>query len=141
MPLDPLPIRVVQMLSRPNLAVMATVDAAGHPVTAVTWYLLEPDESILFALGAGRSRVRHLQQDPRISLTVLAADGAHTHVSLQGWVEGIFVDTHRRDSDRMARHYTGRPHPDRQSPRTTVRMRIDSWRLEKRSFPSALLHA
>lgn len=129
-----LPIKVVEMLMRPNPAVMATVGSDGRPVTATAWFMLQPDHTILFALGAGRARVRHVQMDPRISLTVMASPGSTTHVSLQGWVDGIYTDVHRRDIDRLSEHYTGRPYADRRSPRVTLRMHIGDWRLERRVF-------
>lgn len=134
MPSPPLPIKVVHLLARPNPAVMATVASDGRPVTAAAWYLLQPDRTILFALGAGRARVQHLQRDPRTSLSVLASDGSHTHVTLQGRTEGIYADPHLLDIDRLAVHYTGRPYPDRTHPRVSLHMQIDDWRLERRVF-------
>ena len=133
-----LPIKVVELLTRPAPAVMATVGSDGRPVTATAWFLLQPDHTILFALGAGRARVRHVQLDPRISLTVLDSHGSGTHVTLQGWTDGVFTDNRLRDIDRLSEHYTGRPYPDRTSPRVSLRMHINDWRLERRSFGFAL---
>ena len=43
MPSTPLPQNVLDLLAKPNPAVMATLAADGRPVTVATWYLLEPD--------------------------------------------------------------------------------------------------
>ena len=127
MPTPPLPDRVVELLRRPNPAVMATVAADGRPVTVATWYLLEDDGCVLLGLDAERARLKHMRHDPRVSLTVLAAEDWYTHVSLQGRVVSIVDDEGLRDIDRLSRHYTGKPYSNRQRPRVSARMEIDRW--------------
>jgi len=122
----PLPERVVELLRRPNPAVMATLAADGRPVTVATWYLLEDDGRILLGLDAERARLKHLRADPRVSLTVLAQDW-YTHVSLQGRVVSITDDAGLRDIDRLARHYTGDAYRNRNRPRVSVQVEIDRW--------------
>jgi PPOX class probable F420-dependent enzyme len=127
MPNTPLPARLVEFLRRPNPAVMATVAADGRPVTVATWYLLEDDGRILLGLDAGRARLKHLQKDPRISLTVLPQDDWYSHVSLQGDAVSIGDDVALRDIDRLSRHYTGGDYPNRERPRVTVQVEITHW--------------
>jgi PPOX class probable F420-dependent enzyme len=126
MPSSPLPPAVLELLARPNPAVMATVAADGRPVTVATWYLLEPDGRILLGLDAQRARLNHLRNDPRVSLTALAPDW-YTHVSVQGHVVSITDDDGLRDIDRLAQHYTGRPYYNRERPRVSVLVEIDRW--------------
>lgn len=123
----PLPDNVLALLRQPNPAVMATVAADGRPVTVATWYLFEDDGRILLGLDATRARIKHLRADPRVSLTVLAADDWYTHVSLQGRVGPIAEDTGLAEIDRLSRHYTGRDYPNRESPRVATHLEIDSW--------------
>lgn len=127
MPTKPLTDEVLDLLRRPNPAVMATLAADGRPVTVATWYLLEDDGHVLLGLDATRVRLKHMRADPRISLTVLAEGDWYTHVSLQGRVGSIVDDEGLRDIDRLARHYTGKPYPNRQSPRVSTRMTIERW--------------
>jgi PPOX class probable F420-dependent enzyme len=127
MPNTPLPQRVVDLLRLPNPAVMATVAADGRPVTVATWYLLEDDGRVLLGLDAGRARLKHLHADPRVSLTVLAADDWYTHVSLQGRVGPITDDVGFKDIDRLARHYTGSDYPSRERARVSTQVEIESW--------------
>lgn len=115
------------MLAKPNPAVMATLASDGRPVTVATWYLLEPDGTILLGLDAGRARLNHLRRDPRVSLTALAVDDWYTHVSVQGHVVSIVDDEGLRDIDRLSRHYTGRPYRNRERPRVSARVQIDRW--------------
>ena len=122
----PMPERVVDLLRRPNPAVMATVAADGRPVTVATWYLLEDDGRVLLGLDAERARLKHMRADPRISLTVLAPDW-YTHVSLQGRVVSIADDAGLRDIDRLARHYTGDAYANRKRPRVSAHVEIERW--------------
>jgi PPOX class probable F420-dependent enzyme len=127
MPTPPLPDRALDLLRRPNPAVMATLAADGRPVSVATWYLLEDGGRILLNLDAGRARLEHLRRDPRLSLTVLAGDDWYTHVSLQGRVVSITDDEDLRDIDRLSRHYTGNPYSNRERRRVSARMEIDRW--------------
>src|SRR3954462_12341986 len=101
MPTMPMPDHVLELLRRPNPAVMATVAADGRPVTVATWYLLEDDGRILLGLDATRARLKHMHADPRVSLTVLA-ENWYSHVSLQGRVVSITEDVELRDIDRLS---------------------------------------
>jgi PPOX class probable F420-dependent enzyme len=127
MPSTPLPQRVVDLLRLPNPAVMATVAGDGRPVTVATWYLLEDDGRVLLGLDAQRARLKHMRADPRVSLTVLAGDDWYTHVSLQGRVVSITEDVGLRDIDRLARHYTGEPYPNRERARVSAQVEIERW--------------
>ena len=67
----PLPQAAVEMLAKPNPAVIATLRPDGQPVTAATWYLWD-DGRILVNMDEGRKRLQHMRNDPRVTLTVLA---------------------------------------------------------------------
>ena len=109
---------VVDLLRRPNPAVMATVRRDGAPVTVATWYLWDSGR-ILLSLDAGRARLAHLRRDPRVSLTVIDGADWYHHVSLQGRVT-LSDDPDLADIDRLSRHYRGRPYPNRARPRVTA---------------------
>lgn len=123
MPKPPLPDDLIEILRRPNPAVMATVRADGAPVSVATWYLWD-DGRILLNLDAGRKRMDHLRTDPRVSLTVLDGDAWHRHVSVQGTVV-LTPDPDLADIDRLARHYTGAAYRNRERPRVTAWLDID----------------
>jgi PPOX class probable F420-dependent enzyme len=126
-PSTPVPDAVLELLARPNPAVMATIATDGRPVTVATWYLLEPDGTILLGLDAQRARLKHLHHDPRVSLTVLAADDWYTHVSVQGRVGDIVDDEGLRDIDRLSLHYTGQPYRNRERPRVSTHLTVERW--------------
>jgi PPOX class probable F420-dependent enzyme len=124
---SPLPQGVLDLLAKPNPAVMGTIAADGRPVTVATWYLLEDDATILLGLDAERARLQHLRRDPRVSLTVLAADDWYTHVSVQGRIGDIRDDEGLRDIDRLSRHYTGAAYGNRERRRVSVHLHIERW--------------
>lgn len=107
-------------------AVVATIGRHGQPVSAATWYVLQDDDTILINMASSRARVGHVRRDPRVALTVLGEDW-YQHVSVQGHVTEIRDDPALSDIDRIAKHYTGKEYPDREMPRVSAVIAIDSW--------------
>jgi len=122
----PLPAEAVAMLARPNPCVMSTLRSDGQPVTTATWYLWD-DGRVLINLDEARVRLRHLRNDPRVSLTVLAESGWYDHVSLVGHVTEITEDTDLADIDRLSRQYTGKDYPRRDRRRYSAWIEVDRW--------------
>jgi PPOX class probable F420-dependent enzyme len=121
----PIPEDVVEILKKPNPAVMATVRPDGAPVSVATWYLWD-DDRILLNLDAGRKRLEHLRANPRVSLTVLNGDSWYQHVSIQGSVT-LNDDANLTDIDRLAQHYIGKPYPNRDRPRVSAWLKVDAY--------------
>ncbi|MET7654547.1 MULTISPECIES: PPOX class F420-dependent oxidoreductase [unclassified Streptomyces] len=122
----PLPPEAVELLSRPNPCVMATLRSDGTPVSTPTWYVWE-DGRALISLDEGRVRLQHLRRDPRLTLTVLAADNWYTHVTLIGRVAELHEDEGLTDIDRISTHYTGKSYPDRVRSRVSAWIEVDRW--------------
>lgn len=124
-----LPFRddVRDLLRKPNPAVVSTVRSDGQPVSVATWYLLEDDDRVLVNMDAGRKRVQHLREDPRVTLTVLDEAGWYTHVSLIGRVAEMADDDGLADIDRLSDHYRGEPYPNRRNPRVSAWIEVDRW--------------
>jgi PPOX class probable F420-dependent enzyme len=122
----PLPARLVEFLSQPNPAVIATAGANGNLHTAATWYLWE-DGRVLVNMDESRRRLSHLRTDPRVALTVLGKDDWSRHVSLTGPVASLEPDPEFEGIDRLARQYFGQPFPHRDRGRVNAWIEIDSW--------------
>lgn len=120
-----IPADVVALLSKPNPAVMAVVRPDGTPVSVATWYLWD-NGRILLNLDEGRARLKHMRANPNISLTVLDGDSWYRHVSLQGTVT-LEPDPDLSGIDRLSRHYTGRPYPERDRGRVNAWMTINRY--------------
>ena len=121
----PIPANLIEVLKRPNPAVMGTVRADGTPVTVATWYLWDGGR-ILVNMDAGRKRLEHIRANPRISLTVLDGEAWYRHVSVQGTAT-LEPDGGMTDIDRIARHYTGKPYVNRRRPRISAWLEIDAY--------------
>jgi PPOX class probable F420-dependent enzyme len=122
----PLPDDVRALLTKPNPAVITSVRPDGQPVSVATWYLMDGDR-VLVNMDEGRKRLDYINQDPRVSLTVLDEAGWHTHVSVQGRITDLADDPDLGGIDRLATHYTGKPYPNRQRKRVNAWIEIETW--------------
>lgn len=126
-----MPEAVLASLRKPNPAVMATVTSSGRPVSVATRCLIEDDGHLMLCMNADRARLKHLQNNGHVSLTVLAADDFGTHVSAQGHVVSIKPDEGLADIDRLARHFPGKA----RSPAAVVRSPLNVTRQQWRRRP------
>ena len=126
MPKPPLPDDVQELLAQPNPSVITTLRPDGSPVSVATWYLWE-DGRVLVNMDDARKRLEYMKADPRVTITVLAADDWYTHVSMQGRVVEWADDPQLADIDRLARHYTGDRYPVRDRPRTSAWIAVERW--------------
>lgn len=122
----PVPEAVDELLKQPNPAVIGTVRPDGQPVSVATWYLWE-NGRVLVNMDEGRKRLDYLRAEPRVTITVLASDNWHTHVSLQGKVVELVDDPELTDIDRLARQYTGEAYPVRGRRRISAWIEVDRW--------------
>ncbi|MET7934890.1 PPOX class F420-dependent oxidoreductase [Streptomyces sp. NPDC005322] len=122
----PLTDAAVEMMKKPNPAVIATLRADGQPVSTATWYLWD-DGRILVNMDEGRKRLEHMRNDPRVTLTVLDQDNWYSHISVIGHVAEIREDKDFTDIDRLAQQYLGKPYPQRDRPRVSAWIEIDRW--------------
>ncbi|MDQ3485635.1 MAG: PPOX class F420-dependent oxidoreductase [Actinomycetota bacterium] len=127
MPELPFPDQVRELLRKPNPAVVTTLRSDGSPVSVATWYLLEDDDRVLLNMDVTRVRVKHLQADPRTSLTVLDEASWYTHVSLIGRIVETADDPNLTGIDRLSTHYSDKPYPNRDSPRVSAWMQVERW--------------
>lgn len=76
----------IELLRRPNLAIVATVRPDGTPQLTPTW--VDTDgEHVLINTAEGRWKPRYLRRDPRISVTVVDRDDPYDWVSVTGTAE------------------------------------------------------
>lgn len=112
-------------LKQPLPCVIATLGKKGQPVTAASWFEWRDDDTILLNIEVGRARIRHVEADPRVALTILGESWYQT-VSIQGRVTSMYDDPDLADIDRISRHYSGNDYPVRDKGRLTMVVTIDS---------------
>jgi PPOX class probable F420-dependent enzyme len=113
-----------EFLRKPLPCVVGTLGKAGQPVTAATWFELQDDDTILLNIEAGRARIRHVEADPRVALTIMG-ESWYQHVSIQGRVTDMHTDPDLSAIDRIARHYTGKEYKTRDKERVSMVVAID----------------
>lgn len=124
--MEPLPPAVLDLLQRPNPAVVATVRKNGAPVSSAVWYLWA-DGEVLLTMAATSPRRRALEREPRLSLTVLDASSWYRQVTLHGEVAELADDPDFAVVDRLSQFYDGTPYPDHEEACVFARVRVTGW--------------
>lgn len=100
-----------ELLTRPNIAHVATLMADGAPHVVPTWVGLEGD-SVVFLTGPESQKARNLADDPRLSLSIADAEHPSRMAHLRGRVtRRIEGDEAWTIIDRLAHEYLGGPYP------------------------------
>jgi PPOX class probable F420-dependent enzyme len=73
-------------LARPNVAVLATVDARGRPHAAPVWYLYE-EGTFLISTGRGSQKHRNVERNPEVTLVIDRRTLPYYAVMAQGAAE------------------------------------------------------
>ena len=104
-----LPDAVLKFLQEPNLAVLATVGPGGRPQATPVWFLFDNDH-ILINTSKGRLKLRNMQANPRVAVTVLDPKDPYRYVQIQGKVVKFDPEGGARDIERLSQRYRGQPY-------------------------------
>jgi len=116
-------------LDQPLNAIVATVRGDGLPSQSVVWFLRDGDD-LWMSVRPDSVKAKHLQDDPRLSVLVLGADGG-AYLRLEGTArpDGEVSDAMRRQligkyigPDRAAAWIADHPLPD---PNACIRITPD----------------
>lgn len=94
-------------------------------MSVATWYDWQ-DGLVLVNMHEGRSRLRWMRSNPKVSVTVLGEDW-YRHVSLFGTVVTIADDPTLADIDRLCRRYTGKAFANRGAKRVSAWIEPQGW--------------
>jgi PPOX class probable F420-dependent enzyme len=92
-------------LEQPFYATVTTIRGDGSPHTTVVWVDVD-DEGVMFNTATGRAKPRHLERDPRVSLTVIDPQNGYRWISVDGRVE-ITTEGADESIDKLAKKYLG----------------------------------
>jgi PPOX class probable F420-dependent enzyme len=102
---------VRRVLDGTSIAHLASVLPDGAPHSVPVWVDTEGDH-IAFLTGPDSRKARNLRRDPRVALSLTAADNPYQPVLVRGrvvqWLRG---DAAWTIVDRISTKYTGRPYP------------------------------
>ena len=105
----------------PFYAVVTTLRADGSPHSTVVW-VDEEDGRILFNTAYPRAKARHLERDPRASVTVVDPADGYRWLSVSGPVE-LTTDRANADIDRLSLKYDGHEYRSHREGET----RVSAW--------------
>lgn len=100
---------VKQLVDGTNFGVLATVNPDGSPQTSVLWVGLDGDTVVISAM-AHRRKVRNIERDPRVSLTITDAGNPYHSVEIRGRAE-VIADPERSMSFQLSHKYVGEDPP------------------------------
>jgi PPOX class probable F420-dependent enzyme len=110
------------LLDGKNFASVATLGPGGAPQNSVVWIKRDGD-TVLFSSTVGRQKVRNLQRDPRISLSVFDLANPYTSVEIRGTAE-ILPDDAKRLPYELSRKYLGIDPPAEKDDQVRVIIRV-----------------
>lgn len=115
---------VKKFLEKPNVAVLATISPSGRPQATPVWFLLDGNE-ILMNTSQGRVKLRNVQADPRVAVTIYDKDNPYLYVQVRGRIT-IDPKSGARDIDRLSQRYRGKPYqyPPSDAPEKRVSLRL-----------------
>jgi PPOX class probable F420-dependent enzyme len=96
---------VRKLLDEINPAVLGTVNPDGSPQTSVVWVAREGADLVISS-AAGRRKVRNIERDPRVSLTVYDRADPQQYAEIRG-VATVSEDIGRELAVRLEEEYEG----------------------------------
>jgi PPOX class probable F420-dependent enzyme len=117
---------VKTFLEKPNLAVLATLTRSGRVQATPVWFM-RTDGQILINTTRGRAKMRNMQANPRVTLTIIDREDPYRYVQIQGRVAKFDPENGAKDIDRLSQRYVGAPYsyPAADSPRNRVSVHIE----------------
>ncbi|MGV9882008.1 PPOX class F420-dependent oxidoreductase [Streptomyces sp. NPDC003006] len=110
------------LLDGKNFASVATLGPGGAPQNSVVWIQRDGD-AILFSATAGRQKVRNLERDPRISLSVYDLTNPYSSAEIRGTAE-ILPDEGKRLPYELSHKYLGIDPPAEKDDEIRVIVRV-----------------
>jgi len=105
-----LPGGLLALLRQPSPCYLATLMPDGSPQLTQTW--VDTDgEHILINSVAGFQKIRNIERDPRVALTVSDPENPVRYFAVRGRVLNVTADGAADHIEKLARRYLGGPYP------------------------------
>jgi PPOX class probable F420-dependent enzyme len=105
-----LPDDLLALLRRPSPCYLATVLPNGAPHLTQTW--VDTDgRHILINTVQGRQKVRNIERDPRVAVTISDPDRPRRYYAVRGRVLDVTTDGAVDHIELLSRRYLGTPYP------------------------------
>jgi PPOX class probable F420-dependent enzyme len=105
-----LPQDLVELLRRPSVCFIATTMPDGSPQLTQTW--VDTDgEHVLINTVEGFQKVRNIERDPRVAVSVIDPANPFRYHTIRGRVTSSTTDGAAENIERLSQKYTGGPYP------------------------------
>ena len=105
-----LPEDLLTLLREPSTCYLATSMADGSPQLTQTW--VDTDgEHVLINSVAGFQKIRNIERDPRVAVTVSDPDNPARYFAVRGRVLNVTEDGAAEHIEKLALRYLGGPYP------------------------------
>jgi len=126
---DVLSQKARELITRPVLATLTTVNIDGSPQSTPVWVGLDGDD-VLFNTARGRAKARNIERDPRVAVTVIDPDDPYNVVAFGGTVTGITTEGADAHIDALAKKYLGvDSYPRRREGEVRIRITVRTERI------------
>ena len=126
---DVLSDKARQLIARPVLASLTTLNRDGSPQNTPLWVDLDGDD-LLFNTAEGRVKARNLHRDPRVAVSVIDPDDPYNVVAVRGTVVEITTDGADAHIDSLAKKYLGvDTYPMRPEGEVRIKVRVRTDRI------------
>jgi PPOX class probable F420-dependent enzyme len=93
-----------------NFAAFSTLLPDGQPMTHVMWVDAD-DEHVLINTEVGRQKLKNVDRDPRVTVTLIDAANPSHYAEVRGRVvEVVKGQVARQHIDELSQKYTGQPY-------------------------------
>ena len=105
-----LPDELIDLMRRPSTCFVATTMPDGSPQMTQTW--VDTDgEHVLINTVEGFQKVRNVDRDPRVALSVTDPGNPSRYFAVRGRVVGVTTDGAADHIEALAQRYLGGPYP------------------------------
>jgi PPOX class probable F420-dependent enzyme len=124
----PLPGELLALLKRPSPCFIATTLPDGSPQLTQTW--VDTDgEHILINTVEGHCKVKNIERDPRVAVSIADPDDTSRYFSVRGRVTGVTTEGAAESIEHLAQKYLGHLYPwygGRDQPRLLLTITVDT---------------
>ena len=116
-----LPAGLIALLEQPSPCLIATVNPDGSPQLTQTWVGTDGTH-ILINTVQGHRKLKNIERDPRVAVSVLDPKDTSAYYSVRGTVTDISAEGGRESIERLSQKYTGGPYRNYGSSDTETRV-------------------
>jgi PPOX class probable F420-dependent enzyme len=121
---DTLSPKARQLIERPVLASVATLNPDGTPQITPVWIDID-GENLVFNTAKGRVKARNLEKDSRVAISVIDPEDQYNVVALRGTVTDISTEGADAHIDSLAKKYLNvDTYPMRQDGEVRIRVTV-----------------